>query len=328
MPSKATVPSINAPRPDLRARVEPADSAAASLAPAAPADLAVFVRAVELGSFSAVARERDCAASQVSRAVDRLEAAYRVRLLRRSTHGLSLTPEGRTLLEHGRSVLGALADLADALAADRGEVSGTVRLALSPALAQRFVVPALPQLVLRHPQLRLEMHAADRVVDLVAEGFDVALRANHLRQQNLVARRVGRYQRAVYASPAYLREHGRPRHPDELAGHVAITHLEAGHLNRWSFQIDGAVATRTVQGTLSANSTWAVMEMVLAGLGVGWLSSVLAEPLQREGRLVELLPAWRDPTWFDIHAVMLPDRDRLPRIRAVVDFLAEALAGD
>lgn len=293
---------------------------------AVPADLALFVRVAELGSFSAVARERDGVASQVSRAVDRLEALYRVRLLRRSTHGLSLTPEGSTLLLHARQVLAALGDLADELAARRERASGVVRLAVSPAMAQCFVVPALPALAARHPDLRIELHAEDRIVDLAGEGFDVALRANHLRHEGLVARRVGRYQRVVCAAPALLARLGVPREPAELARFPLVTHLCAGHLNRWSFQLDGVRTPWPVAGRFSANTTWLGLEMVRAGLGLGWHSTLLVAPLLARGELVEVLAPFRDPTWAPVYAVMLPERDRLPRIRAVVDFLAEALA--
>ncbi|MEX8519505.1 MAG: LysR family transcriptional regulator [Leptothrix sp. (in: b-proteobacteria)] len=292
---------------------------------AAPADLALFVRAVELGSFSAVARERDAVASQVSRAVDRLEALYRVRLLRRSTHGLSLTPEGQTLLTRARQVLAALGDLSDELAAQRGKASGTVRLALSPAMARHFVIPALPQLAEQHPALRLELHAEDRFVDLVAEGFDLALRTNDVRQDGLVARRIGQHQRAVLAAPAYLSRHGTPTHPADLAQHRTITHLSAGHLNRWRFLIDGQLTPHAPRNDFSASSTWLVIEMVLAGLGLGWINTQLVEAQLQHGELIEVLAPFRDPTSIPVYAVMLPDRDRLPRIRAVVEFLAQAL---
>lgn len=304
---------------------------AAATAPeihAAPADLALFVRAVELGSFSAVARERDSVASQVSRAVDRLEALYRVRLLRRSTHGLSLTPEGQTLLARARQVLATLGDLSDELAAQRGQVSGTVRLAVSPAMARHFLIPALPRLAERHPALRLELHAEDRMVDLVGEGFDIAVRTSQVGPEGLVARVLNRHRRAVCATPACLARHGVPQHPDELGAWPLVTHLSVGHLNRWSFLIDGRVESRAVRGHFSASSTWLAIEMVLAGLGLGWLNThLVARQLQR-GELVEVLAGHADPTGFPIYAVMLPDRDRVPRIRAVVDFLAEVLGTD
>ncbi|MFM2347029.1 MAG: hypothetical protein RL654_1782 [Pseudomonadota bacterium] len=292
---------------------------------AAPADLALFVRVAELGSFSAVARERDGVASQVSRAVDRLEALYRVRLLRRSTHGLSLTPEGGTLLQHARQVLAALGDLADELSARRERASGVVRLAVSPALAQCFVVPALPALAARHPDLRIELHADDRIVDLAAEGFDVALRTNHLRHEGLVARRVGRFRRVVCAAPALLARLGTPQMPADLARFPLVTHLNAGHLNRWTFMVDGERRPWPVSGRFSANTTWLGLEMVRSGLGLGWHSTLLVAPLLARGELVEVLAPFRDPVWAPVWAVMLPERDRLPRIRAVVDFLAEAM---
>ena len=161
----------------------------------------------------------------------------------------------------------------------------------------------------------------------LAEGFDLALRANHQGPQNLVARRIATYRRGVYATPAYVGRYGTPRHPDDLEQFSAVVHLEAGHLNRWRFVVDGQLRTCSPPArALSANSTWLVAEMVLTDLGLGWLSTVIAEPLVQSGRLVEVLGEFHDPSTFDIHAMMLPERDRLPRIRAVVEFLSEALS--
>lgn len=293
-----------------------------------PGDLAMLIRAAELGSFSAVARERDLPTSNVSRAVQRLEKAWKVSLLRRSTHGLSVTPEGSVAIELGRQGLAVLGEIGEQLAAPRQEITGTVRLALSAAFAESLVVPALPRLAERHPALRLELVTDDRVANLPLEGADLALRIGQLQDEDLVARQIGRVRRGLYCSPAYAQRRGMPLTPADLDRHDIIGHLAARNLNRIRLNIDGQVTERAVSGRYSANTTAAIAQMVLHGMGIGNLNHRLMQPLLRSGQLIEVLADWHDPTEYPVYAVLLPDRQRLPRIRAVIDFLAEVMASD
>jgi len=291
-----------------------------------PGDLAMLIRAAELGSFSAVARERDLPTSNVSRAIQRLEKAWKVSLLRRSTHGLSVTPEGELAIELGRQGLAALAEIGTQLAAPRHEISGTVRLALSAAYAENLVVPALPRLAERHPALRVELVTDDRVANLPLEGADLALRIGRLQDEDLVARQIGWNGRGLYCSPAYAARHGIPQTPAELDQHDVIGHQSARNLNRIRLAIDGRVDERIVNGRYSANTTAVIAQMVLLGLGIGNLNRSLIQAALREGRLIEVLADWRDPTEYPVYVLMLPDRQRLPRIQAMIAFLAEIMA--
>ncbi|MCP5266521.1 MAG: LysR family transcriptional regulator [Burkholderiaceae bacterium] len=288
----------------------------------APADMHAFVRAVELGTLSAAARERDVPASQVSRAIDRLEAAYGVRLLRRSTHGLSVTPEGEILLGHARQILGSLTDLSAEFESRSGSPSGVVRMSVSEIMADAQVLPSLAALAQRHPQLRVDLHADDRLIDLATEGFDLAIRTSVVDNDNLVARRIGEYRRAVYASPGFLHEFGAPRHPEDLARMRCVTHASRGQLNRWGFLIDGRRTQIAVNGHHRSNNTALAAKMVREGLGVGRLNSAAVCDWVSRGELVPVLTEYQDPTLFPIYAVMLPERRRLPRVRAVVEHLA------
>lgn len=292
-----------------------------------PGDLAMLIRAVELGSFSAVARERELPTSNVSRAIQRLEKAWGVSLLRRSTHGLSLTPEGGVAVELGRQGLAALAEIGQRLAAPREEVSGVVRLALSAAFAEHLVVPALPRLAARYPALQVELVADDRVADLTSEGVDLAMRVGRVADDGLVARQIGHFRRGLYCSAEYAQRRGLPRTPDELAGHDIIGHLSARNLNRLRFNIDGEMQERTVARRHAANTTVQIAQMVLLGMGIGNLNHLLMQPLLRAGRLVEVLPEWHDPTVYPVYAAFLPDRQRLPRVRAMIEFLEGVMAG-
>nr|MBL8412695.1 LysR family transcriptional regulator [Dechloromonas sp.] len=291
-----------------------------------PGDLAMLIRAAELGSFSAVARERDLPTSNVSRAIQRLEKAWKVSLLRRSTHGLSVTPEGELAIEMGRQGLAALAEIGTQLAAPRHEISGTVRLALSAAYAESLVVPALPRLAERHPALRVELVTDDRVANLPLEGADLALRIGNVQDEDLVARQIGWNGRGLYCSPAYAARHGTPQTPAELDQHDVIGHQSARNLNRIRLAIDGRVDERIVNGRYSANTTAVIAQMVLLGLGIGNLNRSLIQAALREGRLIEVLADWRDPTEYPVYVLMLPDRQRLPRIQAMIAFLAEIMA--
>jgi len=179
-------------------------------------DVALFVRTVELGTLSAAARERHAPVSQVTRALARLETACGVRLLHRSTHGLSLTDEGKTFLAHGRRLLETSADLHSELSGKTGGPAGWVRVSVSAVLAQAVIAPSLDALYRRHPQLHLDIAADDRMADMARDGIDLAIRTGTPNSDTLVARQIGVLTRSLYASPAYLQRHGLPRHPDDL----------------------------------------------------------------------------------------------------------------
>ncbi len=285
-------------------------------------DFALFARVAERGSLSAVARERDVPPSQVSRALARIEAACGARLVHRSTHGLSLTDEGRALAARGALVLEQAQALDAELDERQGEPSGLVRVATSPVLAL-FLVAGLAPLLARHPRLKLDIAAEDRLVDLAREGIDIAIRTGTPAADGLVARVIGDHGRAPYASPGYLAEFGTPRHPDELlAGHRLIANSATPVLNRWHFVVDGEARELRVDGALRTDNTAVALAMALQGLGIASLNRAAAAPHVRAGALVPVLPDHVAARPVPIHAVMLPDRQRLPKVRACVEHFA------
>jgi DNA-binding transcriptional LysR family regulator len=284
-------------------------------------DFALFARVAGLRNLSAVARERDVPPSQVSRALARMEQQCGVRLVHRTTHGLSLTEEGDSLAAHGAQVLAVAQQLDAELDMRRGEVSGLVRVATSPSMAQHLL-PGLGTLLDRHPRLRLEIAASDRLVDIAHEGMDIAIRTGTPTQDGLVARTIGEHARAVFAAPDYLARCGTPRHPDELAAHVLIGNSASPVLNRWRFVVQGVAREIRVEGALRTDNTGIVLAMALAGLGVARLNVVLAAPHVQAGRLVPLLEPFIERVPVPIYAVMLPDRQRLPKVRACVEHFA------
>ncbi len=289
-----------------------------------PSDLRWLVRSLDLRSFSAAARELDVAVSVVTRGVSRLEAGYGVTLLRRSTHGLSATPEGAELAQEARVLLAQLEDISAALSKQRNRVAGALRLASSQEICEQLVLPHLVQLRARHPALRIELVAEDRVADLVTDGIDVALRTTVGSSESVVARELGSFERRLYASPAYVRQHGEPADPHALSQHQVVTHTAQGPTVTWTFRQAGKPLDVMVRSQLAANTSALVHHALLAGAGIGMLSRPLAAADVAAGRLVEVLAPFASRAKHTMYAVSLPSRRNAARVRAVIDFLQEA----
>lgn len=284
-------------------------------------DVALFVRIVELGTLSAAAREREVPVSQVTRSLARLEAACGARLLHRSTHGLSLSDEGDTLLAHGRRLLETAAELQGDLSGRRAGPSGWVRIGVSPVLAQAVIAPCLPSLYRRHPLLHVDIAADDRIVDMAREGIDLALRTGGVENENLVARTIGQLTRSLYAAPAYAAEFGLPQDTDDLVRHRLIGYTGNPALNRWTLGPGAAARVLQVQGHTRTDNTAVVVALALQGVGIARIVDRVAEPLVAGGALLPVLPGRLQLPSVPMLAVMPRDRHRLPKVRAVVDHL-------
>ena len=288
-------------------------------------DLKLFQRVAELSTLSAVARERDVAVSQISRAVSQLETEHGVRLLRRTTHGLSLTAEGDVFLGYCRSITQTLDELDGEFSSRTRDVRGVVRIAVSANMAQHVIVPSLPMLSAKHPGLIVDLQVSDALVDMSRDGIDIAIRTGSTQTEEVVAKQIGSHGRRLYASPTYLKKHGKPKHPDDLATHRLITASASPRLNDWPFVIDGKPVVRVANGHMRASTTAATQSMVLAGLGVCRVHDLIAAPFVKRGELVEVLAKFVDDQPVPVFAVMLPERHRLPKIKACVDFWAQWL---
>lgn len=291
-------------------------------------DLQIFLRVIELGSLSAVARERNVPVSQISRAVNRLEAHHKLRLLHRTTHGLSLTGEGETLRDHGKRIASTLEELDADLAHSAGEIRGQLRVGLSATLAQYVIVPSLKGLYARHPRLRVDLEVDDRVVDMAREGIDLTIRTGAMQADTLVARQIGVHRRALYATPAYLRKHGTPRAVQDLAQHQLIANSVTHHHNQWPFKVgaESLVWNAGEQAQYRANSNAMVIRMMLESLGIGRAITMVGSELQRAGQLKPVLEKFTDDAPVPIYAVMLQERHRSPKVRAAIDYWAETFA--
>ncbi|WP_158268715.1 LysR family transcriptional regulator [Limnohabitans sp. Hippo3] len=288
-------------------------------------DLRIFVRVTELGTLSAVARERHAPVSQITRAMARLESALQVRLLHRSTHGLSLTDEGDICLAQARGMLDSADTLDSELGRHRQGVHGWVRVGVSALMAQCVVIPHLPALYAQHPGLHLDIRADDRMVDMARDGIDIAIRSGQVGNDGLVARKIGLASRSLYAAPSYLAQHGSPQQPDDLVNHhlIGLSHVPA--MNRWQ-RLDTPQSLH-VQGDSRVDHTGLLLSMVQHGVGISRLLDVAARPLVASGQLAPVLQGCFEQDAIAIYAVMLPERHRLPKIRACVDHWAAVLQG-
>jgi DNA-binding transcriptional LysR family regulator len=288
-------------------------------------DLHTFTRVVELGSLSGAARERDVPVSQISRALTRLEAQHKVRLLHRSTHALSLTEAGQSLLDHGKRMLESYAQF-EADVGDSAHVAGVVNLGVSAAMAHYVIIPSLSALAKKHPQLSIDLHVDDRMVDMAQQGIDMAIRTGDPGSDALVARKIGEHGRRLYAAPSYVAAHGMPNSLETLAQHRLITNSVQHQLNRWPFLVNGQAVTHIARGHYRASSTGIMMTMVLAGLGLVRGNTAICEPMVARGQLVRVMDDLVECQTVPINAVMLQERHRAPKIRACIDFFAQWLA--
>ena len=285
-------------------------------------DLRLFSRVSALGTLSAVARERNAPVSQISRGLQRIEAAYGTQLVLRTTHGLSLTPEGEILQTYAARILGEVDALDAEFGQARDSISGLVRVSMSAVIAQHLLVDSLPQLHQAHPNLRVDFRVDDALIDMARDGIDIAIRTGEPQSDTFVVRRIGQLTRHLYASPTYLNERGVPLSVDDLRHHALIANSQHDHLNVWQFRNATPVQAK---GLFSADNTAIVASMAIAGLGIARITSVVAQPLVLQGRLIEVLPAEMDQAPIPLSAFMLAGRHRLPKIRACIDHWAEWL---
>ncbi|RFC00568.1 LysR family transcriptional regulator [Rhizobium leguminosarum bv. trifolii] len=290
-------------------------------------DLHLFVQAVDSGSFTAAARHLGVPKSTVSKRVAELEGRLGVRLIQRTSRSFALTELGREFFQHAQASI-IEAEMAEGIVRRHlAEPAGSVRLTASVPTAQFTLTEHLPALAARYPKLRLSMHVTDRFVDIVQEGFDIALRSHRmpLPDSTLVQRKLASHPFFILASPDYIRGHGQPRRPEDLAEHATI--MTSLTDNQWRLYCDnGEEALVTLQSVMAADEPYVLMEAAAAGLGITCLPTSVCRQALATRRLVRLLPDWTAGS-IETTILMPHRRGQLPAVRAVVDFLAERLAG-
>jgi len=287
----------------------------------------VFVAVVENGGFSAAARSLGVSKSAVSKRINHLEAHLGVRLLHRTTRKLSLTEAGERYFEHAVQALSAAGQAEDAVTELQGEPQGNLKISSPMSFGRLHVAPLIPKLLRRHPKLHIDLVMDDRKVDLVAGGFDVAIRAGNLPVSTLIARKLAPLRQVLCASPDYVDRYGRPGTPAELSSHNCVLYSYSSDVNEWTLIGANGPETVTVSGSYQVNNSEALLESLREGVGVGRLPTFVAGPDLKTGRLVKLLESYRIPE-FTIYAVF-PERQYLPaKVRAFLDFAIEYFGGD
>jgi len=288
----------------------------------------VFAKVVEQGGFARAADRLQMSTSAVSRRVSELEARLDVRLLNRTTRRLSLTESGRAFYERCVQLLADLEEAEQAVTAAAIVPRGTLKLTCATTFGIRHLSPAIAEFAQRHPQLRFEVELSDHAVDIVDEGIDLAVRIGNIGSQALIGRRIGTMALVVCASPAYLARHGTPATPEELVRHACLTYEYSPVPNVWRFDdAQGVEHSVKIAGPAHSNNGRMLVGLAVAGLGVACEPDFIVAPEIRSGRLVLLLPAYRQPS-SDIYAVYPSRRHLSAKVRAFVDFLAERFAGN
>jgi DNA-binding transcriptional LysR family regulator len=290
------------------------------------AAMEVFSQVVESGSFSGAAAKLGVSATAASRLVAELEAHLQTRLLNRTTRKVSLTESGRAFYERCAQLLADLREAEEEASRAAIIPRGTIRLATAVAF-MRHVAPVIADFLARHGEVRFDVSLADRMVDLVEEGFDVAIRIGAPGADNLVARKVGETRIVPCASPAYLSTHGAPAMPEDLARHNCFTYEYVKPSGVWPFRDPhGAERVVRVHGNVHSNSADLHAELAARGVGIVFEPAFVVGPEIRAGRLVPLLQDY-EPAPLPIYAVY-PSRKHLSaKVRRFVDFLAERFAG-
>jgi DNA-binding transcriptional LysR family regulator len=287
-------------------------------------ELEAFVRAMELRSFSAAARELKLTPSALSKLVTRLERSLKVRLVMRTTRRISPTPEGDLFLARCRRILNEMEDAEMEVGRARDKPRGRLRIHVGVGFAMHQVVPALPQFLERNPEVQVDLIVEDRQVDIVRENIDISVRPWTPESTSLVVRRLFEFERGLYASPAYLKRHGRPRTPDDLARHRCMAVSSIPNNDRWSFTTPKGRRVVDVVLGASVNNADCVYELALSGVGIGRLNEFIVAGAVRERRLVPVLADQHWPEHLAMLTIYPQERHRLPRVAAMLEFLTQS----
>lgn len=285
-------------------------------------NIALFLQIVEKGSLAAAGREAGLSSTTVSERLAALEAHYRVVLLNRTTRAISLTDEGRTLVEGAKLVLGEVEDLETRIRLGAQTLSGPIRISAPSDIGRTVVAAEVSRFVSEHPAISIELLLSDGYVDVVREGFDIALRFGPVSDSTLRIKKLGQKRRMVCASPGYLENHGIPKKPADLKSHNCLVMRFGAHLdNVWRFGPNNVQQIITVRGDRVANDGALVRQWGLAGYGIILKSELDVGPDIRAGSLVELLADYAHPP-TPLQMLFPPSRAEPRRVRAFADQLA------
>jgi DNA-binding transcriptional LysR family regulator len=280
-------------------------------------DLQTFVAVADAGGVSAAARRLGVSKSIVSRRLLRVEAELGVQLLARTTRGAALTEAGITFRDHAARASAEI-DTARETILPTGELRGRLRVAMPLTFGPTHFAPVLAEMAQHHPQLHIHTSYSDRFVDLIAEGFDCAIRVGYLQDSNLIAKRVGPIHGKLVASPDYIKAHGSPERPDELVTHQALMQ----GTETWQFIDGGKIVTVQPQGRFKADNAMALAAAAVAGLGIAWLPDCIIHDYVASGALVPIMTRYPVPA-AAAYVVRPPGQHPTRKVRVLTEMLTE-----
>ena len=287
-------------------------------------EMRAFAAVVDAGSFVAAADALDLSKAAVSRQVSELEARLGVRLLNRTTRRLSLTDEGEVFHARAKELLGSLEEMEAEVAVRRGRAVGTLKVTAPVSFGLMHLAPLWAGFMARHPEVRLEVMLADRFVDLVEEGIDLAVRIARLESSSLVSRQLSSTRLILCASPRYLKKHGRPRHPADLARHAVVAYSLLSVGDDWQFTGPEGLVHVRVQPRMRTNSGDTCRAIALGHEGIVLEPSFMVADDLAAGTLVQVLPEYRSLE-LGIYAVYPSRKFLAPKVRLLIDYLVQAL---
>ena len=286
-------------------------------------DLELLIAIVDHSGFQRAADVLGLPRSTVSKRLARLEERVKVRLLNRNPHGISLTPAGQIYYDYGKRALATLTEAHRVVAEMRDEPSGTIKVTCAVMIALNVIIPRLPLFFRRYPRVRLELHLSDKIEDLVASGYDLAIRLGGMTDSTLMSRRILSARRILCASPEYIERHGQPLRPEDLRHHNCLNLLTQGRLrNEWAFQVGDQVERIEVAGNFTTDSGAAHYTAALGGIGIGRITHMRSMKDLELGRLVRLLVDFEISEESAIRIVFPSSRQLAPATRAFIDFAA------
>ncbi|MEO1110536.1 MAG: LysR family transcriptional regulator [Pseudomonadota bacterium] len=287
--------------------------------------LTVFKTVVELGSFAAASRLLGLSPAAISKNISELEAHLSTRLINRTTRRLSLTEPGTFYFERVVRILDDLKDADGALQATQSQPTGVLRVSAPMTVTLIGLSEAIPKFLKQHPDLSLDLSLDDRRVNLVEEGFDMALRgSDNLEDSSLIARKLTTLDHMLCAAPDYLAHHGTPKSPKDLAGHNCIQFSLSEHATKWTFRNGKQIETLPIKGRYKVTSSLAVRDALRAGFGLSLIPRMYVADDLASGRLVTVLSDW-SANETPLYAVYPSRRYVVPKVRAFLDFLIEEL---
>jgi len=287
-------------------------------------DMLLFAKVVNAGSFTAAARELGMPKSTLSRRISNLEAQLDSRLLHRTTRSLRLTDIGAEFYERCLRVVDEAKEAENLISRNRDEPHGLLRVTGPIEWGNTHIGTIISEYLEHYPEVQLELILTNRYVDLVAEGFDLALRAGSLEDSSLIARRLGDSRLLLCAAPSYLERHGSPQNPKELQEHSCLAYPGSDGRSTLQFSSSNNLSQVEIKGRLVANSMDTLREATIAGLGIAALPSSLCHESLKSGELAEIMPEWQLPAG-GIYAVYPSQRHLTLKVRSFIDFISEHL---